>query len=85
MNCTGKLRSVDQRRMYIDTPSTYGFSGSPCFLTPNVNQWEFIGFFTGESRLWNMCTLLQHSTIFQYYYSEITKNKTQDNLSKTDL
>jgi hypothetical protein len=85
MNCTGTLRLMDHNKLYIDTPSTYGFSGGPCFLTSNVNQSEFIGIFTGASRLWNVCTSLQHSNIFQYYYYEITQNKKQNNLFKNDL
>jgi hypothetical protein len=80
MNCTGTLRLMDRNKLYIDTPSTYGFSGGPCFLTSNVNQWEFIGILTGASRLWNVCTSLQHSNIFQYYYNEITQNKKQNDL-----
>ncbi|CAF4033723.1 unnamed protein product, partial [Rotaria sordida] len=34
-----------------DTPSTYGFSGGPCFLSSNRNQWKFIGILTGASKL----------------------------------
>jgi hypothetical protein len=85
MNCTGTLRLMDHNKLYIDTPSTYGFSGGPCYLTSNVNQWEFTGILTGASRLWNVCTSLQHSNIFQYYYYEISQKKKQNNLFKNDL
>ncbi|CAM4843340.1 unnamed protein product [Rotaria magnacalcarata] len=85
MNCTGQLRLIDNRKLFIDTPSTYGFSGGPCFLSSNRNQWEFIGILTGASKLWNTCTSLQHSTIFNYYYNEILFNKVEENVYKNDL
>ncbi|CAF3837219.1 unnamed protein product [Rotaria sp. Silwood1] len=85
MNCTGQLRLIDSRKLFIDTPSTYGFSGGPCFLSSNRNQWEFIGILTGASKLWNTCTSLQHSTIFNYYYNEILLNKVEENVYKNDL
>ncbi|CAF3480649.1 unnamed protein product, partial [Rotaria sp. Silwood2] len=60
-------------------------SGGPCFLSSNINQWEFIGILTGTSKLWNTCTSLQHSTIFNYYYHEILLNKVEENVYKNDL
>ncbi|CAF3647044.1 unnamed protein product [Rotaria socialis] len=85
MNCTAQLRLIDNRKLFIDTPSTYGFSGGPCFLSSNRNQWGFIGILTGASKLWNTCTSLQHSTIFNYYYNEILLNKVEENVYKNDL
>ena len=85
MNCTGKLRLINNKKLFIDTPSTYGFSGGPCFLPSRKNPWEFIGILTGASKLWNTCTSLQHSTIFSYYYNELILNKLKDNLDKNDL
>ncbi|CAF4580657.1 unnamed protein product, partial [Rotaria socialis] len=79
MNCTGELRLTDDRKLFIDTPSTYGFSGGPCFLSTSKNEWEFSGILTGASKLWNACTALQHSNIFKHYYNEITKRKKTDN------
>ncbi|CAF3913041.1 unnamed protein product, partial [Rotaria sp. Silwood1] len=85
MNCTGQLRLIDNRKLFIDTPSTYGFKCGPCFLSSDRNQWEFIGILTGALKLWNTCTSLQHSTIFNYYYNEILLNKVEDNVYKNDL
>ncbi|CAF1931760.1 unnamed protein product [Rotaria magnacalcarata] len=79
MNCTGELRLTDDRKLFIDTPSTYGFSGGPCFISTSKNQWEFVGILTGASKLWNTCTALQHSNIFKHYFSEIIKRKKTDN------
>ncbi|CAF4920806.1 unnamed protein product, partial [Rotaria sp. Silwood1] len=85
MNCTGQLRLIDNRKLFIDTPSTYGFNGGPCFLSSDRNQWEFIGILTGALKLWNTCTSLQHATIFNYYYNEILLNKVEENVYKNDL
>jgi hypothetical protein len=85
MNCTGKLRLIDDRKMYIDTSSIYGFSGGPCFSMTNANEWSFIGMFTGSSKLWNICNLLSQSAVFWSYYDVLlTINKTLLNL-KNDL
>jgi len=81
MNCTGTLRLIDGRKMYIDTPSTYGFSGGPCFSITDTNEWSFIGILQGASRLWNVCTLLPQSTILWSYYDELTRTKTLINSS----
>ncbi len=51
MNCTGNLRSYDDRKIFIDTPSTYGFSGGPCFFTTNSDGWSFDGVLNGATRL----------------------------------
>ncbi|CAF1081441.1 unnamed protein product [Rotaria sordida] len=85
MNCTGQLRLIDNRKLFIDTPSTYGFSGAPCVSSLNRNQWEFIGILTGASKLWNTCTSLPQSTIFNYYYNKIVLNTVEDNVHKNDL
>ncbi|CAF3906164.1 unnamed protein product [Rotaria sordida] len=85
MNCTGQLRLIDDRKLFIDTPSTYGFSGAPCVSSLNRNQWEFIDILTGASKLWNTCTSLPQSTIFNYYYNKIVLNTVEDNVYKNDL
>ncbi|CAF1352172.1 unnamed protein product [Adineta steineri] len=51
MNCTGTLRLMDHRILYIDTPATYGFSGVLCFIPKYNDEWQFIGLLTGASRL----------------------------------
>lgn len=84
MNCTGTLRLIDKQKMYIDTPSTYGFSGGPCFSLTNTNPWSFNGILIGTSRLWNVCTRLTESTTFWIYYDEYTRTKTLNNM-KNDL
>ena len=71
MNCTGKLRLIDGRKLYIDTPSTYGFSDGPCFFTSNFGRWSFDGLLTGASRLWNVCTSLKDSRTFLDYYKKL--------------
>jgi hypothetical protein len=38
MNCTGTLRLIDARKMYIDISSTYGFGGGPCFSITNTDE-----------------------------------------------
>jgi hypothetical protein len=76
MNCTGKLRLIDGRKIYIDTPSTYGFSGGPCFFTSNTDEWAFDGLLTGASRLWNVCTSLKDSKAFLAYYEKVNNIKT---------
>ncbi|CAF4944072.1 unnamed protein product, partial [Rotaria socialis] len=60
MDGTGQLRLIDNRKFFIHTPSTYGFSNGPSFLSTNINQWEFIGILAEASKLWNTCTSLQH-------------------------
>jgi hypothetical protein len=75
MNCTGTLRLKDQRTLYIDTPSTYGFSGGPCFIPTYTGEWDFIGMLTGASRLWNKCILLQQSTVFNSYYNDLIEHE----------
>ena len=85
MNCTGDLRLIDHRRLYIDTPSTYGFTGGPCFLTLNKDPYEFNGVLTGTTRLWNTCILLTKSSVFQWYYNRLISNSNQKNLLKIDL
>ena len=85
MNCTGDLRLIDHRRLYMDTPSTYGFSGGPCFFTLNKDPYEFNGVLTGTTRLWNTCILLTKSSIFQWYYNRLISNSNENNLLKIDL
>ena len=58
VNCSGKLRYFDRKKIYIDTPATFGFSGGPCFLESSPNEWEFFGMLLGSTKLWNYCTLL---------------------------
>ncbi|CAF0901851.1 unnamed protein product, partial [Didymodactylos carnosus] len=75
MNCTGRLRLINPNRLFIDTPSTYGFSGAPCFTPTNAGERDFIGILTGTTKLWNKCTLLQKSTGFHYYYDKLVRNE----------
>jgi hypothetical protein len=84
MNCTGKLRAIDGPKMFIDTPSTYGFSGGACFFTAHHDGWSFDGILNGATRLWNVCTSLKHSHVFLAYYRTLNKTETRHNF-KTDL
>jgi hypothetical protein len=84
MNCTGNVRLIDGRKIYIDTPSTYGFSGGPCFITSTSDGWSFHGILSSASRLWNVCISLKESKAFVAYYNELIKIKRPDNL-KNDL
>jgi hypothetical protein len=84
MNCTGKLRLTDGRKIYIDTPSTYGFGGGPCFFTSNGDGWSFDRLLIGASRLWNVCISLKDSKVFLAYYRKLNENKQLNNL-KDDL
>mgnify|MGYP002423777082 CR=1 FL=1 len=70
MNCTGKVRLIRSNQIYIDTPSTYGFSGGPCFITSATNGWNFHGIMTGASRLWNVCISLTNSKAFHKYFND---------------
>lgn len=81
MNCTGTLRVTDDRKLFIDTPTTYGFSGAPCFTSINKNQLEFIGIVIDGSNLWNTCIILQHSRAFKHYYNAIIKKKHRKSIS----
>jgi hypothetical protein len=84
MNCTGKLRLFDGNKIFIDSPSTYGFSGGPCFFTGNSDGWSFNGILNGATRLWNACTSLKGSNVFLDYYRTLNKTKALNNF-KADL
>lgn len=74
VNCSGKLRYFDQKRIYIDTPATFGFSGGPCFLQSGPNEWEFLGILLGSTKLWNYCRLLSTTGTYNSY-SKFFSNK----------
>ena len=85
MNCTGTLRLTDQRMLHIDTPSTYGFSGGPCFIPKHTGEWEFIGMLIGASRLWNKCTLLQQSVAFNFHYNQFIEHQGKQQETKVEF
>ncbi|CAF3758462.1 unnamed protein product [Rotaria sp. Silwood1] len=58
VNCTGKLRYFDETKLYIDTPITFGFSGGPCFLQSNLNEWKLIGILPATTTI---------ATYYSYY------------------
>ena len=82
MNCAGNVRLIDGRKIYIDTPSTYGFSGGPCFIASGPDAWEFHGIMSGASRLWNVCISLKDSKTFMDYLNHLIKIKKEN--SKKD-
>jgi len=75
INCTGKVRYFDKIKLYIDTPATFGFSGGPCFLQSNPNEWEFIGILLGATKLWNYCILLTPTATYNSYYASFTNKQ----------
>jgi hypothetical protein len=66
--CTGELHYFDKQKLYIATPATFGFSGGPCFLQSNSNEWEFIGILLGITKLWNYCILLTTTSTYNSHY-----------------
>ena len=85
MNCTGTLRMTDQRKLYIDTPSTFGFGGGPCFIPYDSGEWQLIGILTGASRLWNRCTLLHQSTAFKSFYNQLMTDEENRKLQRSKV
>lgn len=85
MNCTGTLHLTDQRMLYIDTPSTFGFGGGPCFIPYDSDEWQFIGILTGASRLWNRCTLLHQSTAFKSFYSHLIEDEEKRKVQRSKV
>ena len=78
MNCSGKIRMKDGRNIHIDTPSTYGFSGGPCFVRTGFDPWQFYGIMSGASRLWNRCISLKESRTFLDYINNSLKTKREN-------
>ncbi|CAF4080537.1 unnamed protein product [Rotaria sp. Silwood1] len=75
VNCTGKLRYFVETKLYIDTPITFGFSGGPCFLQSNLNEWKFIGILLGTTKLWNYCVSLTTIATYYSYYNLLTNKQ----------
>ena len=86
MNWTGMLRLSSRRTLYIDTVSTYGFSGELFFILRDASKKEFIGILTRAPRLWNKCILLQQSVAYNSYYKQITEHeREQERLNNNKL
>ncbi|CAF3596414.1 unnamed protein product [Rotaria sp. Silwood1] len=75
VNCSGKLRYFDEKKLYIDTPATFCFSGGLCFLQSNLNEWEFIGILLGTTKLWNYCVSLTTTATYNSYYNLFTNKQ----------
>jgi hypothetical protein len=71
-NCTGQIRYFDNKKIYIDTPATFVFSGGPCILASNQNEWEFTGLLIGTTKLWNYCISLTATKTYSSYYKLFT-------------
>ena len=78
MNCSGKIRMKDGRKIQIDTPSTYGFSGGLCFVRTGIDPWQFYGIMSEASRLWNICISLKESRTFLDYINNSLKTKREN-------
>lgn len=75
VNCTGKLKYFEKNKLYIDTPATFGFSGGPCFLQSNFDEWEFVGILLGTTKLWNFCVSLTTTSTYNTFYSLFGKKQ----------
>lgn len=71
-NCTGHIRYFENKKICIDTPATFGFSGGPCILTSNQNEWEFIGILIGTTKVWNYCISLTDTKTYYSYDKLLT-------------
>lgn len=78
MNCSGKIRMKDRRKIHIDTPSIYGFNGGPCFIGTGIDPWEFYGVMSGATRLWNICISLKESRTFLDYLNNSLKTRREN-------
>ncbi len=74
INCTGKLRYFDDKKLYIATLATFGFGGGSYFES-NSDVWQFIGILLGTTKLWNYCTLLTTTSTYISYYGLFTNKQ----------